>query len=86
MQPRYSGRWWVDERGNEWSAFDLWKGRVFHSLERGVECDERGMRLYRNTDGEVLRLVRIPPPGVSADEKEAFYEEWEERGRPPGTE
>lgn len=83
MQPRYSGRWWIDQEGTEWSAFDLWKGAVLHSLERIVWNDEQGIRVYRTADDELRHLIRIPPPDVDEAEKAAFFEEWNESGRPP---
>jgi hypothetical protein len=84
VQPRYSGRWWVDQDGTEWSAFDLWKGGVFHTLESVVECDNRGVRVYRTGDDDILHLVRIPPPEAPEAEKAQFFVEWDEQGQPPG--
>lgn len=83
MQPRYSGRWWVDQDGDEWSAFDLWRGGISHSLTRLLSNDDDGVRVYRTVDGDLLHLVRIPPPDAPETKKCEFYDEWEEQGRPP---
>lgn len=81
MQPRYSGRWWVDQHGTEWSAFDLWKAGVTHSLERVCEDETSDVRVYRTDDGELRHLIRIPPPDASEEEKAAFYRERNGPGR-----
>lgn len=83
MQPRYAGRWWVDQHGDEWSAFDIWKGGVGHALFRVCSNDDDGVRVYRTSDGDLLHLIRIPPPAASETEKREFYDEWAEQGRPP---
>lgn len=83
MQPRYSGRWWADQDGNEWSAFDLWLRGVGHALFRECANDDEGVRVYRTAADEFLHLIRIPPPAASESEKRAFYEEWAEQGQPP---
>lgn len=73
MQPRYSGRWWIDQHGTEWSAFDLWKGTVLHRLTKEAEDDENGVRVYRTTDDELLHLIRIPPPEAPLEKKAMFF-------------
>ena len=85
VQPRYSGKWWIDQDGTEWSAFDLWKGSVMHSLDRVLWDDEHGVRTYQTDDDELLHLVRIPPPDASDTKKISFFATWSEQGRPPGT-
>lgn len=83
MQPRYAGRWWADQHGNEWSAFDLWKGGVGHTLFRVCTNDDAGVRVYQTAEDELLHLVRIPPPDVSELAKDEFYAEWDDLGQPP---
>lgn len=83
MQSRDSGPWWADQEGTAWSAYSLWKLGSRGQLRLCLRDDSAGVLVCRWSDGDLVHLIRIPPPDATPDASEAFYTAWEQAGRPP---
>lgn len=81
--PRDRGVWWADQHGRAWSVSDVQQAHRAGRIRWVLRDEHAGVVVCRRETGDLLHLVRIPPPSASEDHKVRFYADWDASGRPP---